>query len=133
MKQSLITLKSAGPFFLLTFIYFIVGFLTTVNGQCQGPLKIAFLSEVTDTKNSLATLISFSFFLGYLLNSAKTGRMLNRLGYKTTLVRSMVVMVLGLGFYLASAVIAEYWVEQACISLTTSCLTDTSCFSLVLI
>lgn len=109
MKQSLITLKSAGPFFLLTFIYFIVGFLTTVNGQCQGPLKIAFLSEVTDTKNSLATLISFSFFLGYLLNSAKTGRMLNRLGYKTTLVRSMVVMVLGLGFYLASAVIAEYW------------------------
>ena len=67
MKQS-ITLKSAGPFLLLTFIYFIVGFLTTVNGQCQGPLKIAFLSEVTTTKNSLATLISFAFFLGYLLN-----------------------------------------------------------------
>lgn len=109
MKQSLITLKSAGPFFLLTFIYFIVGFLTTVNGQCQGPLKIAFLSEVTATKNSFATLISFAFFLGYLLNSAKTGRMLNRVGYKTTLVRSMLVMVLGLGFYLASAVIAEYW------------------------
>ena len=41
MKQS-ITLRSAGPFLLLTFIYFIVGFLTTVNGQCQGPLKIAF-------------------------------------------------------------------------------------------
>ena len=38
MKQS-ITLRSAGPFLLLTFIYFIVGFLTTVNGQCQGPLK----------------------------------------------------------------------------------------------
>ena len=50
MKQS-ITLRSAGPFLLLTFIYFIVGFLTTVNGQCQGPLKIAFLSEVTTTKN----------------------------------------------------------------------------------
>ena len=81
MKQS-ITLRSAGPFLLLTFIYFIVGFLTTVNGQCQGPLKIAFLSEVTTTKNSLATLISFAFFLGYLLNSAKTGRLLNKVGYK---------------------------------------------------
>lgn len=34
--------KTAGPFLLLTFVYFIVGFLTTVNGQCQGPLKIAF-------------------------------------------------------------------------------------------
>ena len=108
MKQS-ITLKSAGPFLLLTFIYFIVGFLTTVNGQCQGPLKIAFLSEVTTTKNSLATLISFAFFLGYLLNSAKTGRLLNKVGYKKTLIRSMLVMVLGLAFYLASALIAEYW------------------------
>lgn len=39
MKQS-ITLKSTGPFLLLTFIYFIVGFLTTVNGQCQGPLQV---------------------------------------------------------------------------------------------
>ena len=108
MKQS-ITLKSAGPFLLLTFIYFIVGFLTTVNGQCQGPLQIAFLSKVTATKNFLATLISFAFFLGYLLNSARTGRLLNRIGYKNTLVRSMMVMVLGLAFYLASAVIAEYW------------------------
>ena len=108
MKPS-VTLKSAGPFLLLTFIYFIVGFLTTVNGQCQGPLKIAFLSEVTDTKNSLATLISFAFFLGYLLNSSKTGRMLDKIGYKQTLVRSMVVMMFGLAFYLASALIAEYW------------------------
>lgn len=106
---SKITLKSAGPFLLLTFIYFIVGFLTTVNGQCQGPLKIAFLSQVTDTKNSLATLISFAFFLGYLLNSSKTGRMLDKICYKQTLVRSMVVMVFGLAFYLASALIAEYW------------------------
>lgn len=108
MKQS-ITLRSAGPFLLLTFIYFIVGFLTTVNGQCQGPLKIAFLSEVSTTKNSLATLISFAFFLGYLLNSAQTGRLLNKVGYKKTLIRSMLVMVLGLAFYLASALIAEYW------------------------
>ena len=58
-----ISIKTAGPFLLLTFVYFIVGFLTTVNGQCQGPLKIAFLSDVTVNKNSLATLVSFSFFL----------------------------------------------------------------------
>lgn len=111
MKQS-ITLKSTGPFLLLTFIYFIVGFLTTVNGQCQGPLQVAFLSEVTATRNFLATLISFAFFMGYLLNSAKTGRLLNKIGYKKTLIRSMLVMVLALAFYLASAIIAEYWGEE---------------------
>ena len=75
-----LSLKTAGPFLLLTFIYFIVGFLTTVNGQCQGPLKVAFLSDATTMRNSLTTLVSFAFFLGYLLNSSRTGRMLNQIG-----------------------------------------------------
>ena len=103
-----LSLKTAGPFLLLTFIYFIVGFLTTVNGQCQGPLKIAFLSETTTMRNSLTTLISFAFFLGYLLNSSRTGRMLNLIGYKRTLIRSLIVMVEGLVLYTASAFCAEY-------------------------
>ena len=103
-----LSLKTAGPFLLLTFIYFIVGFLTTVNGQCQGPLKIAFLSEATTMRNSLTTLISFAFFLGYLLNSSRTGRMLNLIGYKRTLIRSLIVMVEGLVLYTASAFCAEY-------------------------
>ena len=103
-----LNLKTAGPFLLLTFIYFIVGFLTTVNGQCQGPLKIAFLSETTTMRNSLTTLISFAFFLGYLLNSSRTGRMLNLIGYKRTLIRSLIVMVEGLVLYTASAFCAEY-------------------------
>ena len=103
-----LNLKTAGPFLLLTFIYFIVGFLTTVNGQCQGPLKIAFLSEATTMRNSLTTFISFAFFLGYLLNSSRTGRMLNLFGYKRTLIRSLIVMVEGLVFYTASAFCAEY-------------------------
>lgn len=106
------TLKSAGPFLVLTFIYFIVGFLTTVNGQCQGPLKIAFLSEVTDIKNSLATLISFAFFLGYLLNSQTAGKMLDKVGYKATLIRSLLVMVAGLALYLGSALCAEFLGEN---------------------
>ena len=103
-----LSLKTAGPFLLLTFIYFIVGFLTTVNGQCQGPLKVAFLSDATTMRNSLTTLISFAFFLGYLLNSSRTGRMLNQIGYKRTLMRSLIVMVGGLLFYTASAFCAEY-------------------------
>lgn len=103
-----LSLKTVGPFLLLTFIYFIVGFLTTVNGQCQGPLKIAFLSEATAMRNSLTTLISFAFFLSYLLNSSRTGRMLNLIGYKRTLIRSLIVMVEGLVFYTASAFCAEY-------------------------
>lgn len=106
------SLKTAGPFLLLTFIYFIVGFLTTVNGQCQGPLKVAFLSDAVTMRNSLTTFISFAFFLGYLINSSRTGRMLNLIGYKRTLIRSLVVMIEGLVFYTASAFCAEYVPDQ---------------------
>ena len=49
--------NSLGPFIVLTFIYFIVGFLTTVNGQFQGPLKIAFLSHADELRNTLTTYI----------------------------------------------------------------------------
>ncbi|MFR9619909.1 MAG: MFS transporter [Rikenellaceae bacterium] len=97
------------PFVILTFIYFIVGFLTTVNGQFQGPLQIAFLSQVEVLRNTMVTLIPFFFFLGYLLNSSLGGRWIDRVGYKSTLIRAMVFMIAGLVFYLLSAFIATYY------------------------
>lgn len=63
-------------------------------------------------RNSLTTLISFAFFLGYLINSSRTGLMLNLIGYKRTLIRSLVVMIEGLVFYTASAFCAEYVPDQ---------------------
>jgi FHS family L-fucose permease-like MFS transporter len=38
--------NSVLPFAAVTFSYFVVGFLTTINEQLQVPLKFAFLSEV---------------------------------------------------------------------------------------
>lgn len=95
--------NSLGPFAVLTFIYFIVGFLTTVNGQFQGPLKIAFLSHADELRNTLTTLISFFFFLGYLLNSSLGGKWINLHGYKKTLLRALGVMVAGLLMYSLSS------------------------------
>ncbi|MFI3316805.1 MAG: MFS transporter [Rikenellaceae bacterium] len=98
---------SLGPFVILTFIYFIVGFLTTVNGQFQGPLKIAFLSDVTSLRNTLVTMIPFFFFLGYLLNSSTGGRWINRFGYKKTLMRAMMIMISALVLYLSASMLAD--------------------------
>lgn len=95
--------NSLGPFAVLTFIYFIVGFLTTVNGQFQGPLKIAFLSHADELRNTLTTLISFFFFLGYLLNSSLGGKWTNAHGYKKTLLRALAVMIAGLLMYSVSS------------------------------
>lgn len=101
--------NSLGPFLVLTFIYFIVGFLTTVNGQCQGPLKIAFLAHTDELRNTFTTLISFFFFLGYLLNSTLGGKWINNYGYKKTLIRALVVMVSGLLTYFFSSWFAVHY------------------------
>lgn len=98
-----------GPYAILTFIYFIVGFLTTVNGQFQGPLQIAFLSHADQLRNTLTTLISFFFFLGYLLNSGTAGKWIDRNGYKSTLIRALFIMVAGLLTYSLSAWIGSRW------------------------
>ncbi len=94
------------PFVVVTFIYFIVGFLTTVNGQLQAPLQVAFLFNVESLRNTLTTLIPFSFFLGYLLNSSLGGRWIDRFGYKRTLLRAMSFMIAGLMFYSLSSIVA---------------------------
>lgn len=101
--------NSLGPFLVLTFIYFIVGFLTTVNGQCQGPLKIAFLAHTNELRNTFTTLISFFFFLGYLLNSTLGGKWINNYGYKKTLIRALIVMVCGLLTYFLSSWFAVHY------------------------
>ncbi len=94
------------PFALLTFIYFIVGFLTTVNGQFQAPLQIAFLSQVELLRNTLATMIPFAFFLGYLINSPQGGKWIDKIGYKRTMLRALLYMVGGVVFYLVASLFA---------------------------
>ncbi len=95
--------NSWGPFLVLTFIYFIVGFLTTVNGQFQAPLKVAFLSHADELRNTLTTMISFFFFLGYLVNSRTGGKWINQRGYKTALLRALAMMATGLILYSLSS------------------------------
>lgn len=91
------------PFAIITFIYFIVGFLTTVNEQLQAPLKFTFLSHAGSLKNTFTTLISFFFFLGYLLNGTLGSKWVNAFGYKNTILRGLFFMISGLFMYLLSS------------------------------
>lgn len=92
-----------GPFIVLIFIYFIVGFLTTVNGQTQAPLQTAFLRYAGHLKNTFITLIPFFFFLAYLVNGTLGYKWINKFGYKTTLIRALVIMVVGLAVFFFSS------------------------------
>lgn len=99
--------NTLGPFLVLTFVFFIVGFMTIVNGQCQGPLKVAFLTSAGGLKNTFTSLISFSFFLGFLVNGIIGGQWINKYGYKKTLLKGLNVMIIGLFIYFISAWFAK--------------------------
>ena len=89
--------NQTGPFLIMVGLMFIVGFLTVVNQQFQTPLQSALLSNAGALKNSLATLITFSFFMGYPAS----------IGYKGTLVRGLIVLILGLAIEALSAYVSN--------------------------
>lgn len=92
-----------GPYLLLCLITLCIGFFTTINGQLQGPLKESILSETSGFTYTLTTLITFCFFLGFLINGRMGGAWVNKLGYKTTLLRSMGFLIAGLLCFALSA------------------------------
>jgi len=85
-----------GPFLIMVGLMFIVGFLTVVNQQFQSPLQDALLSNAGSLKNTLATFITFAFFMGYPAYGPTASKWADSVGYKGTLVRGLIVLVLGL-------------------------------------
>lgn len=97
-----------GPFITMVFLFFIVGFLTVVNQQFQGPLQSALLSEAGAIKNTLAVMITFTWFLSYPLTGGIASRMVGKHGYKNTMVRALLIMIVGLGIFESSVLLQTY-------------------------
>ena len=98
----------ATAFVTMVLLFFVVGFLTTVNTQFQTPLKSAFLDGMGSLKNTFATLITFSWFLAYPVCGGLGSRLINRYGYRATLVIGLMMMSCGLLLFFASA-----WMDSA--------------------
>ncbi|WP_291125414.1 MFS transporter [Dysgonomonas sp. UBA7698] len=84
------------PFATMVVLFFLVGFLTVVNQQFQAPLKSVLLSGAGSLKNTLTVLITFVWFMAYPLTSGIGARMVDKRGYKGTLVRGLMTLVGGL-------------------------------------
>lgn len=102
-----------GAFLTMVFLFFIVGFLTTVNTQFQAPLKEAFLGGIGPMQNTFATLITFSWFLAYPVCGSLGSRWINGGGYRSTLVKGLSMMAAGLLLFLLSAESATRFPEAA--------------------
>ncbi len=96
MNNSNQTSNYTGPFITMIVLFFLVGFLTVVNQQFQGPLKSALLSNAGELINTLTVLITFAWFLAYPLTGNTGAKWVDKYGYKGTLVRALTVMIAGL-------------------------------------
>lgn len=99
------------PFLIMVALFFFQGFLTSANGQFQEPVKSALLANAVGIKNTLMTLITFSWFIPYFIFGRTGAVMVSKYGYKGTLLRALGIMTFGLLVFAVSSVvpISEGW------------------------
>lgn len=84
-------------------IFFIFGFATTFIITLSAPVKEIFgLSEMG------AQFLSSAFFIAYPIMSIPTGKLIDKIGYKMTVVAGLVLMALGSFIYIPAAQIPSF-------------------------
>jgi len=84
-------------------IFFIFGFATTFIVTLSAPVKEIFkLSEFE------AQLLASAFFIAYPIMSIPTGKLIDRIGYKWTVIAGLVLMALGSFIYIPAARIPSF-------------------------
>ncbi len=78
------------PFIIVAALFGIFGFLTSLNNQLVGKLK-----ETFQLGYGQAMLATAAWFLAYLIFSVPSGKLIETVGYKKTMVISLFIMVLG--------------------------------------
>ena len=86
------------PLAIVTTLFFMWGFLT-----CLNDILIPHLKSVFDLSYARAMLIQFAFFSAYFLFSVPWSRVVNAIGYKTTMVVGLLTMAIGAFLFVPAA------------------------------
>ncbi len=93
-----------GPFIIITALYLVFGFITTLNMQLVPHLKSVF-----DLPWFQASLANFAFFTAYFVVSSPTSKLIEVIGYKRTIVVSLFVQVIGALLFIPAASLPNFW------------------------
>src|SRR5579872_3396190 len=88
---------------VVTSLFFMWGFLTELND-----ILIPHLKAIFDLSYKQALLIQFSFFCAYLIFGIPSGKVVERIGYKKTMVLGLLTMAAGAFLLIAAASIPSY-------------------------
>src|SRR6266481_3739222 len=90
-------------FAVVTSLFFMWGFVTVLND-----VLIPHLKSIFDLKYAKASLIQSAFFLAYFLFSLPAAKLIDRVGYKRTMVIGVVVMGIGAWLFIPAAMVPSY-------------------------
>jgi len=87
-----------GPFITVAFLFFIFGFITTLNMAL-----VPHLRNIFNLPYGWTMLAESAFFLAYLVFSWPTAKMIELIGYKKTMVVSLFIQVVGCLMFVPAA------------------------------
>src|SRR6266851_1499235 len=93
----------ARPLAIVTTLFFMWGFLTSLND-----ILVPHLKSIFDLSYARVMLIQLAFFSAYFLFSVPWSRIVNAIGYKTTMVAGLLTMALGAFLFIPAAVTVSY-------------------------
>src|SRR6201987_4620837 len=91
------------PLAIVTTLFFMWGFLT-----CLNDILIPHLKSIFELSYAKAMLIQFAFFSAYFLFSVPWSRVVNTIGYKTTMVVGLLTMAVGAFLFVPAASVVYY-------------------------
>jgi MFS transporter, FHS family, L-fucose permease len=91
------------PLAIVTTLFFMWGFLTSLNDILAPHLKSIF-----DLSYAQAMLVQFAFFSAYFLFSAPWAKVVNAIGYKRSMVAGLLTMTLGAFLFIPAASAVSY-------------------------
>src|SRR6204780_1580835 len=91
------------PLAIVTTLFFMWGFLT-----CLNDILVPHLKSIFDLSYARAMLVQFAFFSAYLLFSVPWSKIVNTIGYKTTMVAGLLTMALGAFLFVPAASAVSY-------------------------
>src|SRR4030095_905834 len=91
------------PLAILTALFFLWGFLTSLND-----ILVPHLKSITDFNYTKVILVQFAFFSAYFLFSLPWSKVVDNIGYQKTMVAGLATMSLGALLFVPAASIPSF-------------------------
>jgi glucose/galactose transporter len=92
-----------GPLFIIGILFFVMGFVTWVNGTL-----ITFFKKAFSLDNTSSYLVTFAFFISYTVMAIPCSMVLKKTGFKNGMSLALIVMALGTLIFIPAAEMASY-------------------------